>query len=149
MTLCLSSTACGVRNTPPVGDAGADAKAFVVQHRAELQAEIAAGSGPRIYNLAIIADCQDVPTLSRRLHRHHDDFFGSAGVVPGGAAPGGAAPAGPVADADVADRVVRFMSDNREFRCLSLDRSRTRMMAAGTRHIGPRRSQVTARGGSW
>lgn len=129
--------ACGSRPMP-AGYAGDDARAFVAKNRAELQAEIAAGSGPRIYDLAIIANCQDVPALSRGLHKHHDDFF----LPEGSAAPGANA------DAEVADRVVRFMSDRRDFRCLSLDLSRTREMAAGTRHIGPRRGPTTARGGT-
>lgn len=129
--------ACGSRGTP-AGYAGDDARAFVAKHRAELQTEIAAGSGPRIYDLAILANCQDVPALSRGLHKHHDDFF----------LPDGSAPPGANADAEVAERVVRFMSDRRDFRCLSLDLSRTRDMAAGTRHIGPRRGATTARGGT-
>lgn len=129
--------ACGARSVPP-GYAGDDARAFVAKHRAELQAEIATGSGPRIYDLAILADCQDVPALSRGLHRHHDDFF----------LPEGSAPPGANADAEVAERMVRFLSDRRDFRCLNLDLSRTGQMSAGLRHIGPRRSQVTARGGT-
>jgi hypothetical protein len=132
----LFGVACATRTTPP-GYAGDDARAFVAKHRSELQAEIATGSGPRIYDLAIIANCQDVPALGLRLHRHHDDFF-----LPEGSAP-------PGADAEVAERVVRFMSERRELRCLSLDLSRSRDMAAGRRLILPRRSHVTARGGSW
>ncbi len=122
----------------PPGYAGDDVRAFVAKHRAELQTEIAAGSGSRIYDLAIIADCQDVSALSRGLHRHHDDFF----------LPEGGAPPGANADAEVADRLLRFMSERRDFRCLSLDTSRSRMMQAGTRHIGPRRGPTTARGGT-
>lgn len=132
----LLSASCGPRSAMPAGYAGDDARDFVVKHRAELQAEIARGSGPRVYDLAIIANCQDVPELGRRLHRHQDDFFGPAGAAP-------------VADAESADRMVRFMAERRELRCLNLDLSRTREMSAGIRHIGPRRSQVTARGGSW
>jgi hypothetical protein len=134
--LAAGLLACGARSTPP-GHAGDDARAFVTKHRAELQAEIAAGSGPRIYDLAILADCQDVPALSRGLRRHHDDFFLAEGAPPGANA-----------DAEVADRMVRFMSDRRDFRCLNLDLSRSRQMAAGRRHIGPRRGATTARGGT-
>jgi hypothetical protein len=133
----LLAVACGGRSKPP-GYAGDDARDFVAKNRAELEAEIASGSGPRIYDLAIIADCQDVPALSRGLHRHHDDFF----LPEPGAAPGANA------DGEVADRVVRFMSERGEFRCLNLDLSRNREMSAGLRHIGPRRSQVNARGGT-
>lgn len=131
------AAACGASSPMPAGYAGDDARAFVVKHRPELEAEIAAGSGPRIYDLAIIANCQDVPALGRRLHRHYDDFFQPSGEA-GGA--GG--------DAEIADRIVRFMSERRELRCLGLDLSRTRDMAAGTRHIGPRRGPTTARGGT-
>jgi hypothetical protein len=139
--LATGLLACGARSVPP-GHAGDDARAFVTKHRSELQAEIAVGSGPRIYDLAILADCQDVPALSRGLRRHHDDFF-----LPEGAPPGAAA-ISEVGDAEVADRVVRFMSDRRDFRCLNLDLSRSRQMAAGRRHIGPRRGATTARGGT-
>jgi hypothetical protein len=132
----------------PAGYAGDDARAFVVKHRAELQAEIAAGSGPRIYDLAILANCQDVPALGRRLHRHHDDLFLSAPATePDGDTPAANTPAAN-SDAEIADRVVRFMADRRELRCLNLDLSRTREMAAGRRHIGPRRGPTTARGGT-
>lgn len=143
---------------PPVGDAGDDARAFIVQNREKLQAEIAAGSGPRIYDLAILANCQDVPALGRRLHRHQDDFFApepaeAAAGAAEGATPGATGADAEVAgttgaDAEVADRIVRFMSESRELRCLNLDASRTRDMSAGRRHILPRRSQVTARGGT-
>lgn len=128
--LCLG---CGASRPEPARYAGDDARAFVRKHRAELQTEIAAGSGPRLYDLAIIANCQDVPQLGRRLHRRQDDIFAPAGT----------------ADAEVADRVVRFMVANRELRCLSLELSRTGDLAGGRRHIGPTRSQVTRRGGSW
>ena len=83
-----------------------------------------------------------MPALSRGLHRHHDDFF-----LPDGTPPSATAHA-EVVDAEVADRMLRFMSDRRDFRCLSLDLTRGRQMQAGTRHIGPRRSQTTARGGT-
>lgn len=138
----LFATACGPRPTPP-GHAGDDARAFVAKHRAELQAEIATGSGPRIYDLAILANCQDVPALGRRLHQHQSDLF-----LPAGSSPPGVNAEAANSDAEVADRVVRFMSDRRELRCLSLDISRTRDMSAGRRVIGPRRSHVTARGGT-
>lgn len=137
----LVGVGCGARSMPP-GYAGDDVRAFVAKHRAELQAEIAAGSGPRTYDLAIIADCQDVPALSRGLHRHHDDFF-----LPEGGAPGAPAHA-EGADAEVAERLLRFMSERRDFRCLNLDTSRSRTMQAGTRHVGPWRGPTTARGGT-
>jgi hypothetical protein len=121
---------------PPPGYAGDDARDFVRTHRAELQREIATGSGPRIYDLAIISDCQDVPQLGRRLHVRQGDFF-SAGV-----------PERTVPDAEAADRVVRFMQDSRELRCLNLDLSRGNEFSAGRRHIGPRPSLTANRNGT-
>ena len=122
--------ACSPRPMP-ARHAGDDARAFVQAHRGELQAEISAGSGPRIYDLAIVANCQDVFQLSRRLHRNQEK------LLPADAS-----------DAEAADRVVRFMGDNRDLRCLGLDASRSGDLAGGRRHIGPRRSQVIRRGGS-
>ena len=154
---------CGSRPTP-AGYAGDDARDFVREHRAELQAEIDAGSGPRLYDLAVIAGCQDFPALGRRLHKQRDQLFapmeaaapGAAGS--GAAAPGAAAPGAPPSDAEVAERVVRFMSENSrsstgtldsgELRCLDLEIGRQSMSAAGTRHIGPQRPPTTARGGT-
>lgn len=139
----------------PAGYAGDDARDFVREHRAELQAEIDAGSGPRLYDLAIIADCQDVPALGRRLHKRRDELFAP---VQGQAVEGGAVAATPPSDAEVAERVVRFMSENDrsstgtfdsgELRCLSLEVGRNSQLAAGTRHIGPGRAATTARGGT-
>jgi hypothetical protein len=151
----LASAACGSRPMPPPGYAGDDARVFVREHRADLETEIARGSGPRIYDLAILADCQDVPELSRRLHTHREDLFSSEekGRVEGHAVEGVGAPGRqPVeraaSDAEVADRIVRFMQDGREFRCLNLDLTRQNQFAAGRRQIGPRRSATTARGGT-
>lgn len=123
------------------------------KHRTELQAEIAAGSGPRLYDLAILANCQDVPQLGRRLHRRRDQFFAQ---TPGEAAEGHAANAaagegqgpGVVSDGEAAERIVRFMQSSRDLRCLNLDLSRQREFAAGRRYIGPRRGPTTARGGT-
>lgn len=150
--------ACGERSKP-AGYAGDDARDFVQKHRAELQAEIDTGSGPRLYDLAIIAGCQDLPALSRRLHKQRDTLFAPVGDVARGAPPAGAKPAGaPPSDAEVAERVVRFMSENNqssagtrdsgELRCLYLETGRQSALAAGTRHIGPERAPTTARGGT-
>jgi hypothetical protein len=145
----MFSVACGSRPPPP-GYAGDDARAFVREHRVQLEKEIATGSGPRIYDLAILANCQDVPELGRRLHQRRDDFFsnssnsGKTERVPAGDRPADLA----VPDAEVAERVVRFMQDRREFRCLNLDLTRQNDFSAGRRHIGPRRSATTARGGT-
>jgi hypothetical protein len=139
----------------PAGYAGDDARAFVQKHRSELQAEIAAGSGPRLYDLAILANCQDVPQLGRRLHRRQEELFYQGAGEPRDGRPASAAPGedrGPsgmaVSDSEAAERVVRFMQNRRELRCLGLDLSRQREFAAGRRHIGPRRGPTTARGGT-
>jgi len=129
----LWAAGCGPRPTP-AGYAADDARAFVQKHRAKLQEEVAIGSGPRIYDLAILANCQDVPELGRGLHQHQAQLFASGASGP--------------ADAEVAERVVRFMEERRELRCLNLDVSRTREFAAGRRHIGPWRGPTSARNGT-
>jgi hypothetical protein len=147
VTSAVGLAACGPRPMPP-GYAADDARAFVREHRAELEKEIATGSGPRIYDLAILANCQDVPQLGRRLHRSQGNFFGPSGTLAEGGATVGSPAAGPVPDADVADRIVRFMEERRELRCINLDRTRSSQWVAGRRQIGPRRSATTARGGT-
>lgn len=132
--LLLSAGACGPRATP-AGYAGDDARDFVVEHRTTLEREIAIGSGPRLRDLAVVADCQDVPALGRVLHRHRADMFAGTG-----------APATPAADAEVADRVVRLLSETPELRCLGLELGPRRSFAAGTRHIGPSRNDVLQHG---
>jgi DUF3015 family protein len=127
--LALMAAACGSRPLP-AGYAGDDAKDFVIKHRTELEAEIATGSGPRLYDLAILADCQDMARLGRRLHQRREGVLGAASS----------------SDGEVAERVVRFMADNRDLRCLNLDLSRQSELNAGRRHIGPSRSAVAQHG---
>lgn len=117
LTTCA---ACGPR-PPPAGYAKADVLAFVQQHRAALEAESKVGSGPTLYDLGIVAGCQNQPELDRRLHKDHDQIFA------------------PPADAEVAERVVSTLTETRELRCLHLDLSRQSESSAGLRHIGPRR----------
>lgn len=128
----LSALGCGASSSQPAGHAGDDARDFVIKNRAALEKEIGVGSGPTIYNLAILANCQDIPQMNRRLHRRQADFFAPAGT----------------SDEVVAERMVRFLHERRELRCLDLDTGNQRLMGAGTRHIGPYRSQVTLRGGT-
>jgi hypothetical protein len=113
----------------PAGYAGDDVRTFVSQHRAELQDEIAIGSGPGLYDLSIVAGCQDVPEVGRRLHKGYHEIFAPETV----------------SDAEVAERVVGILSGTRELRCLGLDLSRQSELSAGRRYIGPRRSQVSTR----
>jgi len=128
----LSALGCGASSSQPAGHAGDDARDFIKKHRAALEKEIGIGSGSTIYDLAILANCQDIPQMNRRLHRRQADFFEPAGT----------------SDAVVAERLVRFLEKSPELRCLDLETGNRRLMAAGTRHIGPYRSQVTRRGGT-
>jgi len=162
-------TGCGSRSAPPARHAGNDARAFVREHRAELEAEINAGSGPRLYDLAVLAGCQDFPALGRRLHKQRGNLFAPVGGAAGeatsassaasAASTAAASSAGTApSDEDVAERVVRFMSENGstahgtpssgELRCLYLEIGRQSELAAGRRHIGPQRGPTTARGGT-
>lgn len=125
---------CASRSTP-ARYAGDDARDFVEEHREVLEAEIRRGSGPRLYDLAIIANCQDVPQLGRRLHRQQEALLAPVEGSPPG-------------DEAVAERVVEFLTNTRELRCLGLDVSRQGDLAGGTRHIGPTRSEVIRRGGT-
>jgi hypothetical protein len=139
-------SACGP-SPPPARYAGDHARDFVREHRAELEAEINTGSGPRLYDLAIVANCQDVPALGRRLHKQRANLFA---VAP--------ATGAPPSDEEVAERVVRFMSENGtsssgtpnsgELRCLFLETGRQSELAGGRRDIGPGRGPTTARGGT-
>jgi hypothetical protein len=128
----LVAVGCGASSPNPAGYAGDDARDFVKKHRAALEKEIGVGSGSTIYNLAILANCQDVPLMARRLHKRQAEFFEPAGTQ----------------DEVVAERVVRFLEENPDLRCLDLELGNRRLMAAGTRHIGPSRSQVLRRGGT-
>jgi hypothetical protein len=120
-SLLVTCASCGPR-PPPAGYARDDVHAFVREHRAALQQEAKIGSGPTLRDLGIVAGCQNQPELARRLHKDHDEIF--------------AAPA----DAEVAERVIGTLKETRELRCLDLELSRERQFAAGTRHVGPRRS---------
>jgi hypothetical protein len=157
----LGLSGCGSRAAPPARYAGDDARAFVREHRAELETEITVGSGPRLYDLAIIAGCQDLPALNRRLHKRRDNLFAPAPAAVGettGTPSGAAGTTVPPSDEQVAERVVRFMGENAatsrgtpnsgELRCLYLEYGRQSDLAAGRRHIGPLRGPTTARGGT-
>jgi hypothetical protein len=128
----LSAVGCGGSSPHPAGYAGDDARDFVKKHRAALEKEIGVGSGSTIYDLAILANCQDIPLMGRRLHKRQAEFFEPAGT----------------GDEVVAERLVRFLEENPDLRCLDLELGDRRQMAAGRRHIGPYRSEVTRRGGT-
>jgi hypothetical protein len=124
---CGAALACGPRPMPPAGYAAADVRAFVTQHRAELESEIAIGSGPGLYDLSTLAGCQDVPEVGRTLHKQYREIFDSETT----------------SDAKVAERMVDILGHTRELRCLGLDLSRQSEFSAGRRHIGPGRSHLS------
>jgi DUF3015 family protein len=110
---------CGSRQAPPAGYAGPSAREFVVQHRPELEREIGVGSGENLYQLSILAGCQDLPALGRELRNEREEIFGNGGVE----------------DAAVADRVLQVMTDHPELRCVDLELSPNREFAAGRRKV--------------
>lgn len=126
---CALALGCAARGTP-AGYAGDDARDFVREHRAAIEAEIAVGSGQTLYDLSIIGGCQDVQALGRQLNKRRDAIFSPA----------------PVSDEEVAERVVRALAELPELRCLNLELGPRREFAAGTRHIGPSRASVRQRG---
>jgi hypothetical protein len=156
LTLGCFMLGCAAASSKPAGYAGDDARDFAKKHRAALEKDILTGSGPTLYDLAILANCQDIALMGRRLHKHREVLLGPggtnddavAGEVAPSAAASGAVPGRVVPDEVVAERVVRFLEDNRELRCLDLELGKQRLMAAGTRHIGPSRAQVSRRGGT-
>lgn len=116
---------CGARqDTPPVGYAGPDTEAFIVEHRAELEREIAVGSGSTIYDLSIVAGCQDIGELGRELRQRKDLIFGAEGGAPA------------VDDHTVAQRIIDVMVNNPEIRCIDLEVSQGRVFTAGRRNVG-------------
>jgi hypothetical protein len=122
----------------------------VKKHRVALEKDIRTGSGPTLYDLAILANCQDIALMGRRLRKHQEALLGPTSPNEE-AAPNAKAAADAKAatnDEVVADRVVRFLEGNSDLRCLDLELGNRRLMAAGTRHIGPSRSQVAQRGGT-
>ena len=110
---------CGARALAPAGDGAASAHAFVTSHRAELETEIARGSGPQLYELSKIVDCQNLPELDRTLHVHLAEIF----------------PNPPPSDVEVAERVVRLMSERRELRCRDLELGPGRPFSAGRQRV--------------
>jgi len=110
--------ACAVRGVP-AGDATAAARQYVLEHRAELEREIARGSGQALYELSIIADCQDLPELGRTLKRKHAEIF----------------PVPPPTDPEVADRVVVLLRERSELVCRDLESGRMRPFSAGRHRV--------------
>jgi len=123
LSLGLLSLACGCgvhgARELPAGDATVAVRQYVVEHRAELEREIQRGSGSALYELSIIADCQDLPELGRMLRRRHAEIF----------------PVPPPTDPEVADRIVVLLRERRELVCRDLERGPTRPFSAGRRRV--------------
>jgi DUF3015 family protein len=116
--------ACGAGavSEAPSGDATAAATRYVIENRPELEREIGIGSGEALYELSILADCQNLPELGRSLKRKQAEIF----------------PVPPPSDPAVAERIVDVMRRESVLRCRDLERGRNRPFAAG-RHsvVGP------------
>ena len=113
--------ACGagaVRDTPS-GDATAAARKYVIEHRPELEREIHIGSGEALYELSILANCQDLPELGRSLRRKQAEIF----------------PVPAPSDPDVADRIVDVMRRESVLRCRDLETGPNRPFAAGRHRV--------------
>lgn len=113
------AAACGARAVPPSGDGALSTRHYVVAHRAQLEAEIALGSGSALRELAKVADCRDIPELGRTLHRKRAQIF----------------PVPPPSDAAVADQVLLILTDETELVCRDLELGPNRPFNAGRRHV--------------
>jgi hypothetical protein len=140
--LCLAC-ACGVRGAvpgaAPVGDATVAAQQYVVDHRVELERDIARGSGEALYELSIIADCLDLPELGRTLKRKRAEIFPVPPPVDPASVPQSvpqsAPPSAPPSDREVADRIVALMKERSELGCRDLERGPTRPFSAGRHRV--------------
>ena len=119
MLLCILAAACGARAVPPSGDGAVSARRYVVEHRAQLEAEIAIGSGSALRDLARVADCRDIPELGRTLHRKRAQIF----------------PVPPASDGAVADQVLSILTEETELVCRDLELGPNRPFNAGRRHV--------------
>lgn len=106
----------------PAGDATPAATRYVIEHRAELEREIRIGSGEALHELAILADCQNLPELGRSLKRKQAEIF----------------PVPPASDPEVAERILDLMRNEPAVRCRDLESGPHRPFAAGRRRVfGP------------
>jgi hypothetical protein len=111
--------AAGAVREAPAGDATAAARQYVIEHRPELEREIRIGSGEALYELSILADCQDLPELGRSLKRKQAEIF----------------PVPPPSDPEVADRIVDVMRRESVLRCRDLETGPHRPFAAGRHRV--------------
>jgi hypothetical protein len=119
----------------PAGDATVATREYVVEHRAELEREIARGSGEALHQLSILADCQDLPELGRTLRKKQAEIF----------------PVPPPSDSQVADHIVVLLREETTLVCRDLELGRQRPFAAGRRHVfGPTSSTAgSSPRGAW
>ena len=114
--------ACATTRAMPAGDATEATRQYVVEHRAELEREIARGSGEALHQLSIIADCQDLPELGRRLRKKQAEIF----------------PVPPPSDPQVADQIVVLLREETTLLCRDLELGPGRPFTAGRRRVfGP------------
>lgn len=116
---CGAEVGAGAGALPPAGDGTASALDFVTSHRAELEKEIAVGSGQQLYELSKIVNCLNLPELDRTLHKHYAEIF----------------PSPPASDAEVAERVVQLMRERKELICRDLELGPERPFSAGRHRV--------------
>jgi len=118
--LGLLSLACAcATRAMPAGDATVATRQYVIEHRVELEHEIERGSGEALYQLSIIADCQDLAELGRTLRRKHAGIF----------------PVPPPSDPEVADHIVVLLRNETALRCRDLELGPARPFSAGRRRV--------------
>ena len=111
--------ACAARAVPASGDGAASAQQYVVEHRAQLEAEIEIGSGASLRDLARLVDCRDIAELGRALHRKRSRIF----------------PVPSPSDDKVAEQVVAILTDDTQLVCPDLELGPNRPFNAGRRHV--------------
>jgi Protein of unknown function (DUF3015) len=104
---------------PAVGYAEPDTRAFILQHRPALEREIAVGSGESLYELSIVAGCQNLDAVQRELHEHREQIFASNRTD----------------DNRAADGILSVLTTHPELRCVDLELDHDRVFAAGRRSI--------------
>lgn len=104
---------------PAVGYAEPDTRAFIIENRAALEREIAVGSGESLYELSIVAGCQNLGAVQRELHEHREEIFTSSATD----------------DERIADGILNVLTTRPELRCVDLELDRNRVFAAGRRSV--------------
>jgi hypothetical protein len=104
---------------PPSGDGTLSTRQYVIEHRAQLEAEIEIGSGSALRDLAKVADCRDIPELGRTLHRKRAQIF----------------PVPPPSDSAVAEQVLTILTEETQLVCRDLELGPNRPFNAGRRHV--------------